>query len=428
MPDINAVVEAADPMPRSLTPDSSSEIAARVLRLVESRYELASGDVAVSAGHPKRDAHRLALIGVLTIVTCAVLIGPALLFNSPGRVIVHTVLPTFVPGTGTPPVSHTPWPQKVLSRGDNIAANTLTDLPGNAFAFAFEVDKCHEPCSEPFERIDTRTGAVMTGAGVPANSLLVTIGRMLFLISPGAVSAMGNVSGGWWIRSVNTTSLHLGPAYQLGFLGNSGGVAAVGIASPLGQRLWIAGNGRLSFVDAEDGRVLRSTSLAVSGLTVSPDDEILYALGSSKYSAAHVLEIDALTGQLVAESRDSHYSGVSFTAVTGGVWVTGYKGSPVLLSAKSLRPVALASGVLPPNPPQRGVVTSISVYRLGPDVWIRSYKGITCVAEATSRLRATALVAEAEDSWVPFKLVDHTLFAVDSGKVVAISPPAACFG
>jgi hypothetical protein len=54
--------------------------------------------------------------------------------------------------------------------------------------------------------------------------------------------------------------------------------------------------------------------------------------------------------------------------------------------------------------------------------------GVTCVAEATSRLRATALVAEAEDSWVPFKLVDHTVFAVDSGKVVAISPPAACFG
>jgi hypothetical protein len=428
MPDINAVVEAADPMPRSLTPNSSSEIAARVLRLVESRYELASGDVAVSAGHPKRDAHRLALIGVLTIVTCAVLIGPALLFNSPGGGYVHSIPLTFVPGTGTPPVSHMPWPETVLSRGDNIAANTLTDLPGSAFAFAFEVDKCHEPCSEPFERIDSTTGAVTAGPTVTAGSFLVTARQLLFLLSPGGVSAMGNVSGGWWIRSVNTTSLHLGPAYRLGFLGNSGGVAAVGIASPLGPRLWIAGHGRLSFVDAEDGRVLRSTSLAVSGLTVSPDDEILYALGSSKYSAARILEIDALTGQLVAESRDSYYSGVSFTAVTGGVWVTGYKGSPVLLSAKSLRPVVLASGVLPPNPAERGVVTSVSVYRLGPDVWIRGYKGITCVAEANTKLRGTALVAEAEDSWVPFKIVGYTVFAVDSGKVVAISPPVACFG
>jgi hypothetical protein len=342
------------------------------------------------------------------------------------------------------PVSQGPWPENVIARA-NLAPQTAVLIPGSAassktFAFGFAINGCIEPCSEPIVRLDLRSGSFKVGPVMSAASFIETVWGRIVVFTAQKVSLQGIVTGGWSLRTVNASTLQLGPPVQLPFLGNTYWFSVTSGVSGTDD-VWINDGGVLLLLNTATGKIVRREHSGPAGasLALSPDGRILYALGYvSRANDARglVREFNAITGQVLATRRQPFLSGgtAGLTSVEEGVWVTSYLSSVSLLSSDGLRPMALPQGALPVDPPSATAYRGFTAYDLGAFLLLESYRGMTCLAPTTGSLRATALwTAKQAPSWTPVALVGHILVGLQitsftSSKVLAVHVPEACLG
>ena len=342
------------------------------------------------------------------------------------------------------PVSQGPWPENVIARA-NFTPQAAVVIPGSAassktFAFGFAINGCIEPCSEPIVRLDFRSGALKVGPVMSAASFIETVGGRIVVFTARDVSLQGTVTGGWSLRTVNASTLQLGPPVQLPFLGNIPWFSVTSGVSGTDD-VWMNDGGVLLLFNTATGKIVRKEDAGADGasLALSPDGRILYALGYvSRANDARglVRKFNAVTGQLLATRRQSFLSGgtAGLTPVEGGVWITSYLSSVSLLSSDGLRPMALPQGALPVDPPSATAYRGFTAYDLGAFLLLQSYRGMTCLAPTTGSLRATAIwTAKQAPSWTPVALVGHILVAIQvtsftSSRVLAVHVPEACFG
>ena len=342
------------------------------------------------------------------------------------------------------PVSQGPWPENVIARA-NFTPQAAVVIPGSAassktFAFGFAINGCIEPCSEPIVRLDLRSGALKVGPVMSAASFIETVGGRIVVFTARDVSLQGTVTGGWSLRTVNASTLQLGPPVQLPFLGNIPWFSVTSGVSGTDD-VWMNDGGVLLLFNTATGKIVRKEDAGADGasLALSPDGRILYALGYvSRANDARglVRKFNAVTGQLLATRRQSFLSGgtAGLTPVEGGVWITSYLSSVSLLSSDGLRPMALPQGALPVDPPSATAYRGFTAYDLGAFLLLQSYRGMTCLAPTTGSLRATAIwTAKQAPSWTPVALVGHILVAIQvtsftSSRVLAVHVPEACFG
>ena len=182
------------------------------------------------------------------------------------------------------PVSHGPWPEDVISRA-NFAPQTAVLIPGSAaspktFALGFAINGCMEPCSEPIVRLDLRSGALKVGPVMSAASFVETVGGRIVVFTAQKVSLQGIVTGGWSQRTVNASTLQLGPLVQLPFLGNAYWFSVTSGVSGTDD-VWIDEGGVLLLLNTATGKIVHREDAGTDGasLALSPDGRILYALG-----------------------------------------------------------------------------------------------------------------------------------------------------
>jgi hypothetical protein len=345
-------------------------------------------------------------------------------------------------------VSHSPWPESLLAQV-NLAPQSAVVVPGpqssEPIILGFEINGCMEPCSEPIVRLDSRTWSIKVGPVMTAGSFLETVGDRVIVFTPREMSLQGEVSGGWSLRTVDVSTLQLGPSMRLPLLGNAAGLyATVGVHGT--ADVWIedyqVDRGTLLLLNTAAGKLVRTVGIAgADSLELSPDGRTLYELGTGSTNGNRhesVTELDALTGRILAARREAFSSGgtAGLTTVGGGVWVTSYESSVSLLSSNDLRPIALPPGALPPDPPTQAadIWRGFSAYNLGPFVLLQSYRGMTCVRPNTGSVRATALwTVKQAPGWTPIALDSNNLVAVQitgfsSSKVFAVHIPASCLG
>lgn len=343
-------------------------------------------------------------------------------------------------------VSHGPWPESLLAHA-NFAPRSSIAVPSpqssGPIILGFENNGCMEPCPAPIARLDPRSGTIKLGPVMTAGSFLETVANKVIVFTPQRVSLDGEVSGGWFLRTVDTSSLQLGRAMRLHVLGNSDGFDATpGVRGT--EDVWIddvLANNRpvLVLLDTATGKILHTVRTGdVDSLELSPDGRILYELGTASTSASEresVTEMNAFTGRILATRRQSFSGGtVGIVPVPRGVWVTSYEPSVSLLSSDVLRPLALPKGALPPDPPAgANIWRGFTAYNLGPFVLLQSYRGMTCDAPNTGATRATALwAAKQAPGWSPLALDGHSLIAAQitsfaSSAIFAVHIPTACF-
>jgi hypothetical protein len=391
---------------------------------------------------------RAAAVAVLLgVVLAFVLVGPLpRLHLGAGPVTVPTTGSTTVPSpptTSSPPsVSNGPWPQSVIARVD-IAPGSGVLAPGPtssstgqrpAFVLGFEINGCLEPCSEPIVRLDPSSGSIAVGPVVSALSRLAVVGSSVVLLTASEVGLDGHVTGGWALRTVDVTTLQLGPRLELGFLGDG---LAFTIAGTVGgtKDLWLAGT-KLWLVDTSSGRLVRQVNSGGFPAALLPDGRTLYDITRSSGQAGNEIgvlsELDATTGRVLASVEVADpFQSATLTAVADGVFVATDR-SVDLFSSRALRPVNLAPGAVPPDPVAPNRYLGFGVYALGSFTLIESYRGMTCLSPTTSSLRATALWSAAgAPTWTPIAAIGHTLLAgrstsFTSSDVFAVRVPAAC--
>jgi hypothetical protein len=377
--------------------------------------------------------HRLVVVAV-TAVILAVFFAPMphlSLFN-------RLVAPATGGSSTNPPVSHGPWPERLLAHANispsgAVLVSGASSDPRQSFVVGFENNGCIDPCPEPLVRLDPQTGSLTIGPLVSADSSIETVGRHVLLFTAHQVSPSGNVSGGWALRTVDVAALKLGPPVPLAFLGNTYFARATGGVSGTND-IWVGDVRSNWLLNTSTDRVVRQVSVSSFGgsLALSPDGRTLYELGSRE---AGVREVDANTGQVLATRSRSDVQGIYGVApVNSGAWIMTFRPSVILFSSDHLRRLALAAAALPPAPPSVHDYEEFSLYALGPFVLIQSSRGMTCVAPDEGSLRATALwTAKQVPKWTPVAVSGHNLIAVEqtgfsSSEVFTVQVPAACFG
>jgi hypothetical protein len=174
----------------------------------------------------------------------------------------------------------------------------------------------------------------------------------------------------------------------------------------------------------------------ILSMSTDPSGNLLYAGGETTTDdEANVTEFNAHTGQeLMRTSFEAN--GPLVAATTGGVWVStrsGMAGGVVELSVASLERIA------PPASTDQGLGTFYAMSGVGSSVsegtlWLTGLgigddPSLTCADPTTGAVRAS----ESPVSVFAPIASGHLLYAVESldsgvGEVVAIAPPAKCFG
>ena len=246
------------------------------------------------------------------------------------------------------PVSHGPWPENVITLTD-FAPQTAVLVSGSAassktFVFGFELNGCMEPCSEPIVRLDPRSGALKVGPVMSADSYVETVGGRVVVFTAHNVLLWGPVTGGWSLRTVNASTLQLGPPVQLPFLGDISYFSVTpGVRGT--DDVWILDGGMLLLLDTATGKTVRREGARADGrsLALSPDGRILYELGyvsGADYARGLVRELNGNSPSYC--SRDSrprltqiaHFQWASWTEIRHSPYDQGY---PSRVARKSHR-------------------------------------------------------------------------------------------
>ncbi len=284
---------------------------------------------------------------------------------------------------------------------------------------------------------DPTSGAVTIGP-----SVIGLDGSVLLTVTGGWVWMVVAVDDDLVIRRLDplTLALHASESIRV-----KDGVSSVGppfiypaLTATVDGPLWVAAGDDIWALNPSTGAVEREFNAGneISSMSTDPTGNILYTGGETTPDGeANVTEFNAHTGQeLMRTSFEGN--GAIVAATSGGVWVSsrsGMAGGVVELSASSLKRTA------PPVSTDQGLGTFYAMDGVGSSVsegtlWLTGLGSgddptLTCADPTTGAVRAS----ESRVSTSAPIASGHLLFAVESfdsgvGEVVAITPPAKCFG
>ena len=212
------------------------------------------------------------------------------------------------------------------------------------------------------------------------------------------------------------------------------------LAPTLDGPLWVAVGEDMWALNPSSGAVEQEfdTGYEIDSISTDPTGDLLYEGGATEaLGRLEVAEYDARTGRELSRFGESTYVGYgdnnTVAAADGGVWVSYLSESDVTpptgavfeLSADGLHQIA--AGVTD--------TSAYSTYHQSSSIQINVSDGalwltILATTERVSCANPTTGVVEASQHALLFNLVasGRLLYASTASAVVAVTPPAACFG
>jgi hypothetical protein len=292
------------------------------------------------------------------------------------------------------------------------------------------------------ERNGLKDGSVRRGPAVPAAGLLSLAAGYLW-VSESAPSGRRE------LVQLDPRTLAMVRTLRLPAAAPAGVPLAGMVPGPAGS-VWAAASPALLRISPATGAVLGRVGLpaglAVTGVAADPAGRYLYVsaarvIPGGGISGAEVLEYSARSGGLLARTARAPVSfsvaGADLTGAPGGVWAsirTGLLGLTFLLHSPGLAAAPLPGVGSSAAPPAGGIfrhaMGAVTVYG-GGALWLASGSGVVaCLSPQTGQVRArTQLPAMgASDQLLAADPAAHVVYAVGQAGVVAITPPAACWG
>jgi hypothetical protein len=202
------------------------------------------------------------------------------------------------------------------------------------------------------------------------------------------------------------------------------------LASTVNGPLWVTGGEDFWGVNPSTGKVQTefNSGNVISGLSTDPSGTYLYGGGETPHGLAVVVEYNAVTGtKLFDVPVQDAIEGASVSATNGGVWISyrgGMAGTAAELSQSGLRAIASPTAVkgtepFGAGPAMGGISSSVNDGVL----WFGSQAGLACADPRTGVVRAYE-----HEAGNPGPGSSFVLYGSGTGGIVAITPPAACFG
>ena len=286
---------------------------------------------------------------------------------------------------------------------------------------------------------DPTSGAVTLGRAVVG-----LYGSVLLTVTGGWVWMVVAVGDDVVLRQLDPSTLALHASESLRV---KNGVSPVGppfiypaLTSTLNGPMWVAAGDDLWALNPATGAVETkfNTGIETASMSTDPAGNLLYiGEDGTADGKTSVTEFNARTGQELVRTSFVAVGGALVAATTGGVWVStrsGMAGGVVELSAndlqKAIAPPASADQGFGTFDAMGGVETSVSEGTLWlTGLGIGDDPTLTCADPTTGVVRASESPMFVSSSVAS----GHLLYAVESfddgvGEVVAITPPAKCFG
>jgi DNA-binding beta-propeller fold protein YncE len=343
----------------------------------------------------------------------------------------------------SPPAS-TGWTARTVLRESarEMAADQVAD-PRVSAVFALVPGSSAAAAQGPFvvERKGIKDSSVRRGPVVPAGALSLAAGY-LWVSEPAR-------SGQAVLVQLDPRTLAVVRTLRVPAAGPAGQPPAGVVPGP-GGSVWAAGSRSLLRISPAAGAVLSQAGLpaglVISGLAADPAGRYLYvsaarAAAGGGVIGAEVLEYSARSGGLLARTARVPVSysvaGAALTAAPGGVWAsirTGMLGLTFLLRGPGLVAAPLPGVNSSAAPPAGGIfhhaMGAVTVYG-GGALWLASGSGVVaCLSPQTGQVRArTGLAAMGpSDQLLAADPAAHVVYAVGRAGVIAITPPAGCWG
>jgi hypothetical protein len=329
-----------------------------------------------------------------------------------------------------------PWPVRTVLRESarvRSATQVLSLSRGADFAMV--------PVNRPetvfqLRRISLASGAVQSGPRFSVSGLRLASG-FLWVYGP-LYSGPHGTRVRLVLHQVSPSSLRLIRSWTLlptrRLVSLSDVSVAPGPALGPGPTVWVGFRRTLRLVSVTSGATLRRARVpagfSITDVATDPRRQRLYAAATPRLGGGAVFEYQARSGLLLASATgkpvEFAVAGSSLTAVPGGVWSsfrTGMLGQTVLLRARDL-------SVVPLHRPIFGWAMFASTIYAG-SLWLARQDGIIgCIGPETGAVRARTTLPGLRDSGQLLTADPgrHLVYALGQHGVVAISPPAACWG
>ena len=357
--------------------------------------------------------------------------------------------PATGPGTGTAAAaatgSATGWTARTVLRepASEAFADQVAD-PRAGAVFVLAPGPSAAAAQGPFvvERNGIKDGSVRRGPAVRGAGLLSLAAGYLWVSEPAP-------SGRRALLQLDPRTLAVIRTLRLPAA--VAGVPPAGVVPGPAGSVWAAASPALLRISPATGAVLGRVGLpaglAVTGLAADPAGHYLYVSAArvvpgGGISGAEVLEYGAGSGGLLARTARSPVSysvaGADLTGAPGGVWAsirTGMLGLTFLLRSPGLAAAPLPGVSSSAAPPGGGIfhhaMGAVTVYG-GGALWLASGSGVVaCLSPQTGQVRArTGMIPAlgASDQLLAADPAAHVVYAVGRAGVVAITPPARCWG
>jgi hypothetical protein len=337
----------------------------------------------------------------------------------------------------------TRWTARTVLRESalEMAADQVAD-PRVSAVFAL-VPGSSAAAQGPFvvKRNGIKDGSVRRGPMVPAGGLSLAAGY-LWVSEPAR-------AGQAVLVQLDPRTLAVVRTLHVPAAGSAGQPPAGAVPGP-GGSVWAAGSRSLLRISPATGAVLSQVGLpaglVISGLAADPAGRYLYvsaarAAAGGGVIGAEVLEYSARSGTLLARTARVPVSysvaGAALTGAPGGVWAsirTGMLGLTFLLRGPGLAAAPLPGVNSAAAPPGGGIfhhaMGAVAVYG-GGALWLATGSGVVaCLSPQTGQVRArTGLPAMGpSDQLLAADPAAHVVYAVGRAGVIAITPPAGCWG
>jgi hypothetical protein len=433
---------------RALLPDDSSSVSA------EEAMSIAAIRARGNTGRAREDRVRFPLrrpsparlrrpawawLAVIAVLAVVLVIGfkalpspkssnvPA---SKPGQAVTSTT--TTISRRVAPPTKPLPgtWSSRVLVKTG--VAQDIAPTTDGVYWLTYNANPAARTPVTPFRYIPA-SGRLIKGPAITGNvgspAITATGGWVWVVVGTGDTVLVEQLD-------ISTLTLHSSESLTVknnlfGPLNNPGGSPV--LTATINGPLWVAGGEDLWELNPTTGAVETEfdTGNQIVSMSTDPTGNILYTGGwSTMQGDMTVTEYDAHTGKRLRQSNQQAASPGTVAAIVGGVWVTlrsGNYGRAFELSVNRLSEMAPPSNVATSQgiyDQIGGVEASISegtLWLSGTDE--RGVGSLTCADPATGTVRAS------ESVQVGGPIASGSLlYAFEGSDLVALTPPAKCFG